>query len=93
METTFYIILNIITPNGLQSYARFYIGNDRNMAYQLFSQLKGSADINEKNILYLELMETVENLPVNIRMISCSLNELADNCRMITKEIFTWANF
>jgi hypothetical protein len=93
METTFYIILNIITPNGLQSYGRFYIGNDRDMAYQLFSQLKGSSDVNEKNILYLELMETVENLPVNIRMISCSLHELADNCRIITREVFIHANF
>lgn len=88
METTFYILLSIKTINGLESYGRFNIGNDRAAAYHIFRKLKGTSNIDDKNILYLELMETVDNLPLNIQMLSCSLDNLTENCRIITKEIF-----
>ena len=92
METTFYIILNMKTPGGLESYGRFNIGNDRQKAHDIFRKLKGNPEIDEKNILTMELMETVNNLPVNIHMLGCSLNELSENCRTITKEIFNAVN-
>jgi hypothetical protein len=40
----------------------------------------------------MELMETVNDLPLNIKMISCSLDELTENCRLITKETFNIIN-
>jgi hypothetical protein len=92
METTFYIVLNMKTPDGLESYGRFNIGNDRQKAYHIFRKLKGDPDTNEKHVLCMELMETVNNLPVNIHMLGCSLNELSENCRIITKEIFNAVN-
>ncbi|MBO9562106.1 MAG: hypothetical protein J7621_05000 [Niastella sp.] len=92
MESTFYIQFNIKTPEGLQSYGKFSIGNDRKAAANLFRQLKGSTDVNEQNFLSLELMETVKELPVNLQIISCTLDELAHNCRVISKEVFNQAN-
>lgn len=92
METIFYILLSIKTINGQESYARFNIGNDRAAAYHIFRKLKGSTNIDDNNVLYLELMETVDNLPLNIQMLSCSLNDLTENCRTITKEIFNLWN-
>jgi hypothetical protein len=92
MQTTFYILLNIKTPNGFECFGRFNIGNNRKAAYAIFQKLKGSYTIDEKSILCMELMETVENLPLNIKMISCSLDELTENCRLITKETFNIIN-
>jgi hypothetical protein len=33
-------------------------------------------------------METRDDLPVNLKLITCTLEELAENCKLITKEIF-----
>jgi hypothetical protein len=92
MQTTFYILLNIKTPNGFECFGRFNIGNNRQAAYAVFQKLKGSYTIDEKSILCMELMETVNDLPLNIKMISCSLDELTENCRLITKETFNIIN-
>jgi hypothetical protein len=88
MNTTFYILLSLKTTEGLENYGRFFIGNDRQAAYDLFGKLKGNDEVSESNMLYLELMETVNNLPVNMKLKSCSLRELGENCAIITKEVF-----
>jgi len=88
MDTQFYILLNLRTAKGPESFARFFIGNNRAEASNVFSKLKGTANINEENVLYLELMETREGLPFNLEMITCTLDQLADNCKIITKEMF-----
>lgn len=92
MKTRFYIICHINTPAGPEMYGRFEIGNDRGKAYELFSKLKGDKEMNGQHILCLEFMETVNELPVNINMLGCTLNELAENCRIITKEVFNFYN-
>jgi hypothetical protein len=92
MKTKFYIICHINTPEGPETYGRFEIGNDRGKAYELFSKIKGDKEMSGPNILCLELMETVNELPVNINIIGCTLNELAENCRIITKEVFNNLN-
>ena len=92
MNTTFYIILNMKTVNGFESYGRFSIGNDRNFAYRLFSMLKGVEASSEQDVLHMDLVETKDNLPVNIRVINCTLEELTANCRLISKELFRTLN-
>ena len=88
METAFYILLYIRTPQGFESFARFYIGNKDDLARQLFDKLKGNVDAIDNSILQMDLMETRNNLPVNIKMIGCTLEEMAENCKIITKEAF-----
>ena len=88
MTTTFYIDFSFKTGKGPEGFARFFIGNDREAAYALFQELWGTEDVDEKNILYIDFMELVSGLPVNIKMKSCTLNQLAENCRIITKELF-----
>ena len=86
METAFYILLYIRTPNGFESFARFFIGNRDELARHLFDQLKG----NEKDIedcpLQMDLMETRNNLPVNLKVLGCTLEQMAENCKIITRE-------
>lgn len=88
METSFYIIFNIKTPKGFESYARFYIGNHEELAHLLFEKLKGSDEEIEQCILQMDLIETRNNLPVYIKVIGCTLEQIAENCKVITKEAF-----
>ena len=92
MEATYYIVLNIKTANGFESFGKFYIGNDRDFANSLFLKLKGDEEVNESDVLHLDFMETRYNLPVNIKMINCTLDELSENCKIITKEVFKFFN-
>jgi hypothetical protein len=87
-KTTFYIVLNIKTATGFESYGRFFIGNKKEMAEAIFSKLKGNKEVDEKAILTLDVVETINNLPVNMEVLSCSLEEMAENCKTITKETF-----
>jgi len=88
METAFYILLYMKTPQGFEPFARFYIGNKEDLARQLFDRLKGSGEEIEERILQMDLMETQNNLPVNIKVIGCTLEEMAENCKVIAKEAF-----
>ena len=92
METQFYITLTLKTPRGLESFSKFFIGNDKERAFDIFQQLKGTHDVSEKNVLYVDFVETKNGLPVNLAVITCTLNELAENCRTITKELFKSEN-
>jgi hypothetical protein len=93
METQFYITITLQTHKGLESFAKFFIGNNRHRAFDIFKQLKGCHNVTEKNILYFDFLETEKGLPVNLDFISCTLNQLAENCRIITKELFISENF
>ena len=88
METTFYIVLNIRTAAGFESFAKFFVGNKSEFAYELFKELKGSLDNSDDYVLQLDLMETRENLPLNLQMIGCTLEQVAENCKIIAKETF-----
>ena len=91
-KTTFYIGINIKTADGFDSIGRFYIGNDRQFAREIFKKLKGQDHVDESSVLSFELMETVNNLPLNLELISCTLKQLGENCAVITKEVFKGRN-
>lgn len=88
METAFYIHLYTKTPKGFERFARFYLGNRKELALHLFDKLMGSSEEIDDCILQMDLMETKNNLPVNIKVIGCTLEEVAENCKMIAKEAF-----
>ena len=92
METQFYISFMLKTAEGLKSFAKFFIGDDRERAISIFQNLRGARDVSETNVLYIEFIETKEGLPINLDMVSCTLNELAENCKIITKELFKSEN-
>ncbi|QEC42313.1 hypothetical protein [Pseudobacter ginsenosidimutans] len=92
MEQNFYIMIHLKVKGELQTIGKFYIGNKQPKAYALFKKLKGNSAADGTEVLFMELTETRSELPVNIKMISCTLDELSGNCRTITKEIFKWNN-
>lgn len=87
-QATFYIVLNIRTGTGYECFGKFLLGNNRRTATAIFNKLVGKKNVDEKSILQLDLMESLNDLPVNMQMMSCSLEELSENCKIITKEIF-----
>ena len=91
MTTQFYIVLYVKTNKGPESFGRFFIGNNRERAYDIFKQMKGTG-ADEKNVLYLDFMETIDGLPINLKIITCTMNQLAENCKIITKEVFKLFN-
>ena|SRR5689334_11309135 len=92
METRFYIDISIQTQEGPQRIGRFEIGDDREAASRLFKVLKGSPEVNAKDMLYIEFMELVNGLPLNIDILTCDLQELGTNTMLITQDIFRLAN-
>ncbi len=92
MKTQFYIMLSLKTPQGFVDYGQYFFGDDREAAYELFTQLKGSKYISDNCLLHIDLMETVDELPVKIKTICCTLEELAYNCKLIAREIFRLKN-
>jgi hypothetical protein len=92
MKTNFHIALNIKTATGFESIGKFSIGNNRAAAQDLFISLHGKEALQETDILHMDLVETNNGLPVSIRVISCTLEEIAVNCKIITKELFKLMN-
>jgi len=87
METLFYILLSLKTADGFDDYGQYFIGNDREAAHHLFRQLKGDKIICDSSLLHIDLMETVEELPVKIKTICCNLDELAYISKLIVRGI------
>lgn len=88
METVFYLLVGCRTAAGFENIARFELGRDRDFAYSVFRKMEGSTESRETDALTIELLEAKGGLPYNVKIISCTLDQLEFNCRMITKEIF-----
>ena len=92
MKHTFHIMLNMKTPNGFESIGKFCIGSNREVSNALYAMLQGKDSLQESDILHMDLVETIDSLPVNIQVISCTLEEFAANCKVIIKELFKLVN-
>lgn len=92
MKNTFCIVLHVKTFRGLETVGKFFIGTNKQAAYTLFNMLKGTTHVSESQVLSMALMEMQNELPVNVKIIGCTLNELSENCRTITREVFKLFN-
>jgi hypothetical protein len=92
VQNSFYILLNIRTPEGFETFGKFNLGNKREVALEIYKQLKGTTAVDENTILTMDLMETVNGLPLNVQIRGCTLDELAWNCKILTKETFKLHN-
>ncbi|MDB4919679.1 hypothetical protein [Mucilaginibacter sp.] len=88
MKTTYYISLNIKTPGGFETYGSFCLGNEREKAAAIFNQLKGSDDFSEKSILHMDFTEMRDGIPLPVKILHCTIDDIAVNARIITRDIF-----
>ena len=92
MDTQFHITFSFKTNEDYKPFAKFFLGNNREIAYAIFKKLQGSDEVNEINVLHLDFIETREGLPRNLKVRSCTLQQLSENCSIITKELFKFDN-
>ena len=92
METQYTILINMKKEKEIVNIGHFKVGNDAGVASSIFKKMKGTEIVDEKPLLYMELVESRDGLPFNLQMLSCTLEEMAANCRLITKEIFKYHN-
>ncbi|HTR28332.1 MAG TPA: hypothetical protein VMH27_03630 [Puia sp.] len=92
MATACYIELNMKTTTGFERFGCLNLGDDRDFAARLFSQLEGQAAAGEGDVLHMDLVEKHRGLPVNMQVISCTMEELCRNVRTITREMFKRIN-
>ncbi len=92
MKKQFYLLLSLKTAKGFETYGQYFLGEDRTCAESVFTGLKGATKFNEQALLHLDLMETINELPVKVKTKCCTLEELGDNCKWIAKETFRLLN-
>lgn len=92
MESEFHVLLSLKTPDGFVTYGQYDFGNEREAAYDLFDQLQGDKQITKNPLLNIDLMEMENGLPVKVRTISCNLDQLCFNSKLIAKAIFRLHN-
>ena len=88
MDSLFQISLNLKTPSGFETYGTFDLGADREQALAIFGELKGTPEIAKNSILYMDFSEIRDGIPMPIEIMHCTLDEIAYNARIITREIF-----
>src|SRR5690349_10133498 len=88
MDTQYYIELALKTPKGTEPFAKFFLGNKGKQAYSIFKKLQGIKTVSENDLMYMDFMEIKNGLPLSMDMITCTLDQVAENCKTITKEIF-----
>jgi hypothetical protein len=92
MAIEYRIAIHARTSSGFDTIGEFFIGSDRQEANQLFKSLKGSPDNLEDGVLIMDLRELNRGLLFDVHMIQCTLDQVADNCRLITKHQFRALN-
>ena len=88
METKFQISLHIKTPAGIETYGNFDIGSDREQAMAIVEQFKGTDELSEHSILYMDFSEVKNGIPLPVRIMHCTLDDIAYNVRIITRDLF-----
>ena len=88
METFYYISLNFISAAGLETFGKFNLGTDVDMATEIFGKLKGDDHVSETTKLTMDLTEETDGIPLTIALVHCTLEELSVNTKTITKELF-----
>lgn len=88
MDNLFYISLNIKTLSGFDSYATYSLGEDKEKAAAIFSQLKGSSNLSDKTLLAMDFTEVRNGIPFPLKMIECTFQDIIYNTKIITREIF-----
>jgi hypothetical protein len=92
MKTTFQISLHIKTPAGFETYGQFELGDNREKAEAIVEQLKGNDEVSDKTMLHMDFAEVHNGVPFPIRVLHCTLDEIAANIKIITCGVFkSWS--
>jgi hypothetical protein len=92
MESEFEISLNMKTSRGIETYACFNLGNDKEFALSLFASLHGAELISKDSIITIDLVKREKGLLFPLSLQHCSYEQLSENVKIITRELFKKLN-
>ncbi len=92
MERKFYIELNMKALDGFERFGCFELGSDREFAIRLFESLQGRPAKGDSEVLHMDLVEKRDGLPMNMQVVSCTVEELGANLKVIARELFKKIN-
>lgn len=88
MNASFDILISFRTASGFQVCGQYFLGHNRELAEMIFSGLHGKEEWLDQSVLHLDLLETVDEIPLKIKSVGCNIRELSLNTQHITREIF-----
>ncbi len=75
----------------MQEIGIFFLRTDDEFAHNIFDSLKGNPASGDDALIRIDLEKKADGiLPVRLKSISCTLNQYADNSRVITRDIFKY---
>lgn len=92
MQSKFYVELNMKTLDGFERFGCFELGSDRGFAVRLFARLVGRPARGDSEVLHMDLVEKRDGLPMNMQVVSCTVEELGKNLKILTRELFKKLN-
>lgn len=88
----FIITIDMKVAEGYIEYGRFTINSFQHAAQDIFDQLSGLAYTNNNLLLRLSLIQQGSEPFEVLATKYCTLDELCDNCRLITRALFKCYN-
>jgi hypothetical protein len=89
METMYHIVVDVTTTRGLTEVGSFQLGSDLEFATTTFDALKGIQNGADDSIIRMSLIEIgIDSIPNTIKSIGCTLNQCAENCKIIVRDVF-----
>ena len=92
MEPDYYITVWVKAKEDYEQIARVCLGDNRPFAANIFHQLKGSKEVRNSELLQLDLVEHIADVPVTIDIIACTLEQYAHNSRVLAAELLKLHN-
>lgn len=92
MDTTYQIVIQMRALDGIREIGRFLISTDKEFALETFNSLKGKTTHPETQVLRISLLETEGISGSIIGTAGCNLDELSENCKIITRDAFKFFN-
>ena len=89
MGCEYIVVISFKAPHGLSDIGTFQLGEDVDFAFDTFNNFKGDADVSGNPIILTELIKREGNLlPIPLKSISCTLEQCADNCKVLVRDLF-----
>lgn len=80
------------TCKGIETYGCFDIGQDTRFARELFDSLQGSKEVTPDSVMTVDLIKRKNGIPYPLDLKHCSLAQLGENVKQISKELFKHLN-
>ena len=80
------------TCNGIETYGCFNVGQDCQFAQELFGSLDGAEEVSPEAVMTVDLVKREEGILYPLALKHCSLEQLGENVKQISKELFKHLN-